>query len=180
MQGIYMILNEKNGKCYVGQSINIEKRWEDHKHTSTSKKSGAYNYHLYRSIRKHGLDWFSLHVLEVVEVEDDLTMREQFWYDVLKPEFNNIAPQRHTVVRRQPVYKINKETMTIEQEYEGIRAAARDTNVPRGNIIAVCKGNKVSAGGCYWCYTEDFVDWEPKIDKRSLRKVNRDKLGRFS
>lgn len=26
--GIYKITNQVNGKCYIGQSINIEKRWK--------------------------------------------------------------------------------------------------------------------------------------------------------
>ena len=32
--GIYKITNKINGKCYIGQSIKIEKRWSDHKTAS--------------------------------------------------------------------------------------------------------------------------------------------------
>jgi len=31
MVGIYRIFNLANGKCYVGQSINIKKRWAAHR-----------------------------------------------------------------------------------------------------------------------------------------------------
>lgn len=31
MTGIYMIRNKENGKVYIGQSVDIEKRWKDHR-----------------------------------------------------------------------------------------------------------------------------------------------------
>jgi predicted GIY-YIG superfamily endonuclease len=39
-----MITNITNSKCYIGQSIDIEKRWKQHKHTSTYKKSKIYKF----------------------------------------------------------------------------------------------------------------------------------------
>ena len=29
--GIYKITNQTNGKCYIGQSVNIKRRWRSHK-----------------------------------------------------------------------------------------------------------------------------------------------------
>ena len=37
MTGIYKIENKINGKIYIGQSINIERRWSEH--CRKSKKS---------------------------------------------------------------------------------------------------------------------------------------------
>ena len=31
MRGIYKITNKNNGKVYIGESLNIERRWEEHK-----------------------------------------------------------------------------------------------------------------------------------------------------
>ena len=28
--GIYKITNQINGKCYIGQSVNIKRRWQEH------------------------------------------------------------------------------------------------------------------------------------------------------
>ena len=36
--GIYKIENKINKKIYVGQSINIEKRWKEHKYLLTINK----------------------------------------------------------------------------------------------------------------------------------------------
>ena len=42
MIGIYKITNNVNGKIYIGQSVNIEKRWKDH--ISASKNKNYYNH----------------------------------------------------------------------------------------------------------------------------------------
>ena len=62
MVGIYKITNLVNGKIYIGQSINIEKRWKDHQ-LRAFQKSKEYNKYLYRAIRKYGIDCFSFEVI---------------------------------------------------------------------------------------------------------------------
>lgn len=52
MIGIYKITNKINGKCYIGQSKNIEERWRHHR---TSKLK----YPLYLAFQKYGLENFS-------------------------------------------------------------------------------------------------------------------------
>ena len=62
--GIYKITNQVNGKVYIGQSIDIEKRWEDHCLKTFRQNSEEYNYPLYQSIRKYGLENFKFEILE--------------------------------------------------------------------------------------------------------------------
>ena len=64
MIGIYKITNLINSKSYVGQSIDIERRFKMHKRTAFNKNSDSYNYPLYRAIRKHGINNFSFDILE--------------------------------------------------------------------------------------------------------------------
>ena len=65
MIGIYKIENLVNGKCYIGQSKYIEKRWTDHKSNAfNSIQKDQYKYPLYRAIRKYGLENFSFEVIE--------------------------------------------------------------------------------------------------------------------
>lgn len=64
MIGIYKITNLVNGKCYIGQSTNIKKRWSAHKSDAFNKKSVTYHYPLYRAFRKYGIEHFSFEVLE--------------------------------------------------------------------------------------------------------------------
>jgi len=37
--GIYKITNLTNQKCYIGQSVRIEKRWKDHKREAFNTNS---------------------------------------------------------------------------------------------------------------------------------------------
>lgn len=60
--GIYKITNTINGKCYIGQSIDIQKRWSDH-------KICRMQFPLYRAFKKHGLEVFTFKVLIECPVE---------------------------------------------------------------------------------------------------------------
>lgn len=62
--GIYKITNLVNGHAYIGQSLNIEERWKDHKIAAYNKNDNGYMYPLYQAIRKYGLEQFSFKILE--------------------------------------------------------------------------------------------------------------------
>lgn len=68
--GIYKITNLVNGKSYIGQSTNIEKRFIGHKSVAFNPNDKNYNYPLYRAIRKYGLENFSFEVLEECDVSE--------------------------------------------------------------------------------------------------------------
>lgn len=55
MIGIYKITNRINGKSYVGQSINMEKRFKEHLY-----KQDTY---IDRAIHKYGKDNFNFEIL---------------------------------------------------------------------------------------------------------------------
>lgn len=79
--GIYKILSP-SGKVYIGQSINIEKRFRMYKNFNKSNESQI---KLMRSFRKHGV---KNHVFTIIEscLFDQLNKRERYWqdkYDVL-------------------------------------------------------------------------------------------------
>lgn len=60
--GIYIITNKINGKSYIGQSENIEKRFYSHKHNKTTE--------LGQDIQKYGEENFSFSILEECKKED--------------------------------------------------------------------------------------------------------------
>lgn len=78
MIGIYKIINQINGKVYIGQSINIVKRWNEHKTTAFNPKNKNYDIYLYRAIRKYGLENFIFEVIEECSPAD-LNAREIYW-----------------------------------------------------------------------------------------------------
>lgn len=74
--GIYKIENLANGKVYIGQSVDIERRWRTHKESTYNKNKPSYNYPLSRAMRKYGIENFSFEVLEICDTDklDELEM----------------------------------------------------------------------------------------------------------
>lgn len=92
MIGIYAIKNLLNNKIYIGQSVEIQKRFNMHIFNSQNKlNSKIYNYHLYKAFRKDGLQNFKFMVLEECSKEE-LLDREIYYYNLYKHEYNNIKP----------------------------------------------------------------------------------------
>ena len=62
--GIYCIKNEKNGKRYIGQSVDIEKRFYDHKRNLDKKDLVQENNHFINAWHLYGPESFSFNILE--------------------------------------------------------------------------------------------------------------------
>ena len=74
--GIYMIQNKVNGKIYIGQSVNIEKRWKNHK--SELRGNHHDNEHLQHAWNKYGEDNFEFTVICECD-ENQLNAREEYY-----------------------------------------------------------------------------------------------------
>lgn len=72
---IYVIENLINGKVYIGQTTNPDKRWSKH----CSEKSHCYA--IYNAIQKHGKENFDFVILESCVSAEELNSREKFWID---------------------------------------------------------------------------------------------------
>lgn len=84
ISGIYKITNVETNDCYVGSSIDIKRRWTEHKIPSSWKRQP--NNKLYIAFQQYDLDKFSF---EILEETDNLKEREQYYIDLLKPIYNN-------------------------------------------------------------------------------------------
>ena len=76
MTGIYMIRNKINNKIYIGQAVNISKRWSDHK--SSLNKGNHANKHLQSAWDRYGEDSFEFMVLTECP-EEQLNTLEQYY-----------------------------------------------------------------------------------------------------
>ena len=74
-------------KCYIGQSVNIEDRWINHKTTSRNINHKNSNYPIYRAIRKYGLENFKFSIVEKCSKEE-LNEKEKYWISYFN-SFNN-------------------------------------------------------------------------------------------
>lgn len=80
--GVYLFLNRVNGKSYIGSSVNLRKRFNLH---LAGKKSNPL---LQSAFLKYGVENFVFIILELVSLKVTLLKREQFYLDLLKPEYN--------------------------------------------------------------------------------------------
>ena len=88
--GIYKITNLINNKSYIGQSIDIHKRWKREINAANNINSHAYEYPLMRAFRKYGIDNFSFTIVEECDVEQ-LNEKEIYWinfYDTFFHGYN--------------------------------------------------------------------------------------------
>jgi len=81
--GIYCIENLKNGKKYIGQSVDLEKR--KYEHFRMLKGNNHDNRHLQNAYNKYGEKVFKFRILLYCE-SFELTRYEQFFVDFYTPE----------------------------------------------------------------------------------------------
>lgn len=67
--GVYKLTCNKNGKIYIGKSINIRRRLNQHKYCLSR---GISKYYFQYVLLKHGWDSFDVEILEIVENFDKL------------------------------------------------------------------------------------------------------------
>lgn len=86
--GIYAIINNIDGKCYVGKSVNVERRLSTHrsllgKDKITPKQT---NRKLFNAVKEHGIEYFVFNIIETFNVIDEslIAERELFWMDFFK------------------------------------------------------------------------------------------------
>lgn len=75
MIGIYKITNKINNKIYIGQSIDIKRRWRAYKNPYKDRK---HNSLILDAIEKYGIDNFLFEVIEECEKEQ-LNEKERYW-----------------------------------------------------------------------------------------------------
>jgi group I intron endonuclease len=84
--GIYKITNLINNKIYIGQSIHIERRWQEHKKPSSCSCIG-------QAIKKYGINNFSFEIIEECPT-NRLAEREKYWINY----FNTLVPNGYNVL----------------------------------------------------------------------------------
>ena len=93
MIGIYKIINNINGKIYIGQSINIEKRIKEHFWKALCEKDISYNSILHQAIRKYGADNFDWEIIQECSI-DEIDELEKYYISY----YNSISPNGYNIL----------------------------------------------------------------------------------
>lgn len=83
--GIYMLTNKFTNDIYIGQSVDLSKRFKNYFNLSYLKSKN--NLIIARALIKYGYSNFSLTILEYCD-KSDLLIKEQYYFDKLNPQYN--------------------------------------------------------------------------------------------
>lgn len=115
MIGIYKITNNINGKIYIGQSNNIQRRFLEHKNRGATSRIPVDI-----AIQKYGKENFSFEVIEECTIEQ-LNQKEMYWISY----FNSVENGYNCLVGgdQQSIGSNNGRAILTEDEVKIIRTA---------------------------------------------------------
>lgn len=166
--GIYKIENLINHKVYIGQSVEIEKRWQKH-------LSAKDDFVIHRALHKYGKENFSFQIIEECNLLD-LDKKEKYWITY----YNSLVPNGYNMIqggsngagfakgKKVLQYSLNGEFL---EEYSSANQASLITGIDHWSICACCRGEYRQAGGYQWKYSEDKEKEIKSIKKRTNYEV---------
>ena len=147
--GIYKITNKLNGKIYIGQSVDIKKRWREHIFSSLHFENKVHNSPIHLALAKYGKDNFNFEIIEICD-KNKLNEKEIYWVDYYKSYKNGYnatiggdEDHRHLGT---PIEVYDLEGNYIIT-YDNATITAEKIGVHRGCIYQILDGKRLSAKG---------------------------------
>ena len=152
--GIYKIKNNINNKIYIGQSVDIEKRWNKHLYATD-------DFVIHKAIRKYGKNNFTFSILEECEMEF-LDEKENYWiayYDSTMPKGYNMIPGGSNGAGLAKGHEVNQYDLkgNFIASYRSANQASQATGIDHWSICACCRGEYKHSGGYQWKYCDDDI-----------------------
>lgn len=189
MIGIYMIRNKINNKVYIGQTIDIDNRWMQHR--SRLKCENHENKHLQAAYNLYGKDAFEYVLLEECN-EDELDEKEIFYiqyYDSYNTGYNKdfggqgckgykhseeeILKMRY-IQNPKAILQLDTD-LNIVNEWISCSHAGKTLGFSARGIKACCNriNRQKTIGGFYWVYKEEYenntIDWDYYLNINEAR-----------
>lgn len=141
--GIYKIVNKVNEKYYVGSTINLNLRWNQHK--QKLRKQIHINPHLQSAWNKYGNDSFVYIIVETSDMSN-LLLTEQKYLDIAKKEpdkcynisFDAFCPNRGRKLRP----RTEKEKERIRQTLSGQKHTQERIDNIKKSLVGKMDGEK--------------------------------------
>lgn len=109
-----MLTNKLTNDIYIGQSVNISKKFRNYFNLSYIKSKSSFI--INRALIKYGYYNFSVRILEYCD-KFDLIIREQYYFNKLNPQYNILK-----IASSSRDFKDSEETKTkISKSLKGIK-----------------------------------------------------------
>lgn len=172
-QGIYCIEHVKSGKKYYGSSMNISKRFRDHK--SGLRHNHHHCIYLQRAVSKYGLNEFKFYIVEETnfQTKEELYALEQTYIDNNIDGYNigsagggdNLSnhPDKEVIIKKRTetmlknLAKLTEEERAKRFEHSKGSSNGRWLGGISTKMCPVCQLIKISGGAktCMSCQTYD-------------------------
>jgi len=117
--GIYLLTNLLNKDKYVGQSIDLGKRFTKYFNLSYLKNRNTLV--ISRALIKYGYANFSISILEYCD-KDILNEKEQYYMDIIKPVYNTLKIAGSSSGYKHTQESKDKRSLNLKGKYTGINS----------------------------------------------------------
>jgi|LakMenEpi03Aug12_release.lakeMendotaPanAssembly.Ray.scaffolds.fasta_scaffold375619_1 group I intron endonuclease len=188
-QGVYQIRNLVNKKRYIGSSIDLNKRKDEHFYYL--RRNAHHNIHLQNSFNEYGESKFLFETIESNDNldRDELYELEQFYIDSFNWEnlynINKDVKSGGSDVLSIPILLLDLNHNIIE-EFESIQQCSRFLN--KSQINSNRLNNNTIISNNYRIVTKDFYDseieeilsWKNKLEEQLVEEENREEYKRLN
>ena len=194
MYQIYKITNQKNGMVYIGSSIEVERRWRQHKEASINEKDHHYNYPLMIAFREFGIANFTFEIIDTLPTWEAMIEAEHNW--IIKencvipngynqtdktdsPMFDPAIAKKMSDTKRKKYGKRVCEidsTKNILNIWDSLAEAGEDTGLDRFKISNVCNGTRLTTGNRIFRFLDDknqIIEPEAKVNQVQLNRITK-------
>lgn len=142
--GVYKIVNIITNDCYIGSSININKRWSEHKRTL--KNGNHHSIILQRAYDKYGNDNFK-YIIILECNKNDILIFEQKYFDLFNPKYNilkiagNRTGKKHSNETKEKLRNIN---LGKKRDHLSSETKALISKANKGRVFTIDQRSKMS------------------------------------
>lgn len=191
MYQIYKITNQKNGMVYIGSSIEVERRWRQHKEASINEKDHHYNYPLMIAFREFGIANFTFEVIDTLPDHQAMIKAEHDWIikeNCVVPNGYNQTHQTNSPLLDPAIAKKMSDTKrakygkrvceidedkNILEVWNSLAEAGEKTGLDRFKISDVCNGKRLTTGNRVFRFLDEADNILIPVEKVNQVQTNR-------
>ena len=194
MYQIYKITNQKNGMVYIGSSIEVERRWRQHKEASINENDHHYNYPLMVAFREFGIANFTFEIVDTLPTWETMIEAEHNWIvkeDCVKPNGYNQTDKTDSPMFDPTIAKKMSDTKRIKygkrvcqidenknilEIWSSLAEAGEKTGLDRFKISDVCNGKRLTTGNRVFRFLNEeneIIIPEVKVNKVQNNRITK-------